>query len=97
MSYGYGIAPFLLVPLAEFRIRQKMQYSSTTPNFDLSWYVVYRYLSCHIYPISCNAKSERKPEGMKGWRGAKLAQKNWRKTSAFYCLSGTRIPKTNIA
>ena len=61
---------------------------STTPNFDLSWYV-YHYLSCHIYPIGCNTKSERKPEGMKGWRGAKRAQKNWRKTSAFYSYSST--------
>ena len=32
---------------------------------NLVSYVVYRYLSCHIYPIDCNAKSERKPEGMK--------------------------------
>ena len=36
-----------------------------------SWYAVYRYLSCHIYPIGCNAKSQRKPEGMKGWRRCK--------------------------
>jgi len=39
-------------------------------------HVVYRYLSGHIYPIGCNAKSVRKPEGMKGCRqfktGAKL-------------------------
>jgi len=58
---------------------------STTPNFDLFWCVVYGYLSCHIYPIGCNAKTERKPEGM-------AAVQNWRKTSAFYYLSG--IPMT---
>ena len=50
--------------------------TSTSLDFDLSWCVVYRYLSCHIYPPSstlkvCESRDDRRDSGMS--TGAVLA------------------------